>query len=101
MDKDNISLAYKLFDDICEISDTKILNISIFNKFKDNDYYIKFNNNHLINNYYTEENSKLTINKSYFKLKSSTNYPTFFSILKNIPNLFVIDFKSKDYFWLS
>lgn len=101
MDRDNLSLAYRLFDQICDISDTRILNLSVFNKLKDNDYYIKFNNNHLINNYYTDENSKLTINRAYLKVKSSANYPTFFSILKSVPNLFVIDFTSKDYFWLS
>lgn len=101
MDKSNVNLAYRLFDEICDISDTRKLDLQVFNKLKDNDYYIKFNNNHLINNYYTDENSKLTINKSFLKIKSSANYPTFFSILKSVPNLFVIDFTSKDYFWLS
>lgn len=98
---DNLNLAYRLFDQICDVSNIRKLNLSVFNRLKDNDYYIKFNNNHLINNYYTEENSKLTINRAYLKVKSSTNYPTFFSILRSIPNLFVVDFNSKDYFWLS
>ena len=101
MNSENVSLAYKLFDEICDMPNTKELNLTIFNEYKDSDYYIKFNNNHLINNYYTTENSKLTINKTYLKLKSSLNNPTFFKALKNIPNLFVIDFASKDYFWLS
>lgn len=101
MDSDNLNLAYNLYDKICDRNDSKMLNISVFNELKDNDYYTKFNNNHLINNYFTEESSKLTIKKTYLKVKSSLNNPTFFKILSNIPNLFVIDFASKDYFWLS
>ena len=101
MDKDNLELAYRLFDEMCDIYDTNKLNTKVFNRMKEKDYYIKWNNSHLVNNYYTSENSKLIINKSFFKLKSSTNNPIFFDILKTIPNLFVIDFNQRDYFWLS
>lgn len=101
MDSDDVSLACRLFEEICDKPNVKELNLSIFNELKNSDYYIKFNNNHLINNYYTTENSKLTINKTYLKLKSTLNNPTFFKTLRIIPNLFVIDFSSKDYFWLS
>lgn len=101
MDTKDINLAYRLFDEICDIDKKVNINASIFNEFKDNDSYTKFNNNHLIYDYYTKENSKLTINTSYLKLKSTSNNPIFFNILKDYPNLFVIDFGSKDYFWLS
>lgn len=101
MDKEDIKLAYKLFDEICDININKNLNDSIFNELKDNDSYTKFNNNHLVYDYYTRENSKLIVNNSYIKLKSTSNVPIFFNILKNFPNFFVIDFKTKDYFWLS
>ena len=101
MDSKDLKLAYRLFDEICDINKNNNLNASIFNEFKDNDAYTKFNNNHLIYDYYTRENSKLTINKSYLKLKSTSNNPIFFDVLKDFPNLFVIDFCSKDYFWLS
>jgi len=101
MDTSDIHLATKLFSEICDETDTKKMNLSVFNKLKHSDSYTKFNNNHLINNYFTTENSKLTINRTHLKLKSTINDPSFFDILKHIPNLFVIDFKSKDYFWLS
>ena len=101
MDLKDIKLAYKLFDEMCDTNKIVNLNNSIFNEFKDNDIYTKFNNNHLIYDYYTRENSKLTVNTSYMKLKSTSNNPIFFDILKNFPNYFVIDFGSKDYFWLS
>ena len=101
MDTKDVKLAYRLFDEICDIGKCKWLNDSIFNEFKDNDAYTKFNNNHLIYDYYTRENSKLIIKTSYLKLKSTSNNPAFFHVLKGYPNLFVIDFDSKDYFWLS
>jgi len=101
MDKSELPLAVKLYDEICDHNDTRSMNLSIFNILRNSDYYTKFNNNHIINNYYTDENSKLTIHKTYLKLKSSNNNPTFFKTLQVIPNLFVIDFSSKDYFWLS
>lgn len=101
MNSKDLKLAYKLFDEICDVNTKSNINNSIFNELKENDSYTKFNNNHIIYDYYTRENSKLIINKSYIKLKSTSNNPTFFNILKNFPNLFVIDFNSKDYFWLS
>ncbi len=101
MDREDVSLAMSLYDEVCEKNDIRSLNLRIFNMLSEEDYYTKFDNNHIINNYYTMETSKLTINKTYLKLKSSLNNPTFFSTLRNIPNLFVIDFASKDYFWLS
>jgi hypothetical protein len=55
----------------------------------------------MFNNYYTDEVSKLIIKNSYLILKSNKENSTFFTILSEIPNLFVIDFENKDYFWLS
>lgn len=101
MDRRDLSLAIRLYDEVCDANDVRSLNLSIFNRLRDSDYYMKFNNNHIINNYFTDENSRLTVNKTYLKLKSSLNNPTFFNTLKVFPNLFVCDFSSKDYFWLS
>lgn len=101
MDKGDIDLAIELYESVCAPNDIRSLNLSIFNSLRDTDYYTKFNNQHIINNYFTEESSRLTIHKTHLKLKSSNNNPTFFKTLKNIPNLFVVDFQSKDYFWLS
>lgn len=101
MDKSELPLAVRLFEEVCDRNDIKTLNLSIFNLLRDSDAYTKFNNNHIINNYYTDESSKLTIYQTYLKLKTSKNNPTFFDTLKAIPNLFVIDFEGLDYFWLS
>lgn len=101
MDRRDLPLAVKLYEEVCERNDVSALNLSIFNILRDSDAYTKFNNNHLINNYYTDESSKLTVYKTYLKLKSSKNNPAFFETLRAFPNLFVIDFNGKDYFWLS
>lgn len=101
MNNRELGLAYRLFGEICEPQDKMRVNLSIFNKLKDNDNYTKFQNRHLINDYFTKENSKLIVNESYIKVKSTLNNPSFFDLLKTIPNLFVVDFYSKDYFWLS
>ena len=100
MDRNDLSLAIRLYDEVCEKNDVRTLNLSIFNLLRDSDYYTKFNNNHIINNYYTDESSRLIVHSTYLKLKSTGNNPTFFKTLKAIPNLFVVDFYSKDYFWL-
>lgn len=101
MDKKDISLAAKLFEEVCTEVDVRSLNLSIFNILQDNDSYTKFNNHHIINNYFTDESSKLTVSKTYLKLKSTINNPTFFSTLKVFSDLFVVDFAMRDYFWLS
>lgn len=101
MDRKDLPLAMRLYDEVCDKNDVRALNLSIFNLLRDSDYYTKFNNSHIINNYYTDESSKLTIYRTYLKLKSTGDYPTFFKTLQVFPNLFVIDFSSKDYFWLS
>ncbi len=101
MDKEELPLAFRLYEEVCDKNDVRSLNLSIFNLLRESDAYTKFNNNHIINNYYTDESSKLTIYKTYLKLKTSKNNPTFFNTLKCFPNLFVVDFAGKDYFWLS
>lgn len=101
MDKSELALAVRLYEEVCDKNDVRSLNLSIFNLLRESDAYTKFNNHHIINNYYTDESSKLTIHKTYLKLKSSKNNPTFFETLKVFPNLFVVDFADRDYFWLS
>lgn len=96
-----LNVATSIYDMLCVNHNKTFLNLEIFKKLKDNDYYTKFNNNHMINNYYTNERSTLTINKTYLKIESTAAYPSFLNILKNYNNLFIADFEEKDYFWLS
>lgn len=101
MNKEDLTLAVKLYDEVCLQNDVASLNLSLFKDMRESSYYMKYNNHHIINNRYTEESSTLTVNKTYLKLDCSSRYSVFFKTLKRIPNLFVVDFYSKDYFWLS
>ena len=42
----------------------------------------------------------LIVNKAFLLLSSNILKPSFLSDLKEYKNLFVCDFKNKDYFWL-
>ena len=44
---------------------------------------------------------KSFVNKAFLLLESNTLKPTFLNDLKEYKNLFVCDFKNKDYFWLN
>ena len=66
----------------------------------DSDGYMIYRYTHMYNNYYSDEVSKLTIYRSFLILKSNKPNSTFFTLLYQIPHLFVIDFENKDYFWL-
>lgn len=101
MDKSELSLAVKLYEELCDKNDVVGMNKALFYLMQERDAYTKFNNYHIINDYFTNESSKLTVNRAYLKLKSSRDEPIFFELLKCYPNLFVIDFARKDYFWLS
>ena len=99
-DKNDLSLAYNIYEQIILPLNKKQINIDIFEKCKESDYYTKFNNTHMINNFYSDEQSKLIVNSSYMLLRSTKIQPSFFKILPEIENIFVCDFENKDYFWL-
>ena len=96
-------LKYKIniFDSIKEKFNKEYLNNNIYEYYKDKHNYTKFKNVHMINDYYTDEQTKMTINNTYLLIKSTKEIPSFLKVLNNIKhNIFVCDFKNKDYFWL-
>ena len=70
-------------------------------KLSNQDGYSVYGNTHMYNNYYTDEVSKLIVKSSFMILKSNKINSTFLSILNRLPNIFIIDFENRDYFWLS
>ncbi len=100
-DRKDVDMAYDLFMQIVSPFDKSKINNKIFNESKDNDFYSKFHNVHRIQNKYVPEDSMLVVNKSFLLLESNILKPTFFDDLKEYKNLFVCDFKNKDYFWLN
>lgn len=100
-DCSDADMAYDLFNQIASPFDKSKINNRIFNEAKDNDFYSKFHNVHRIQNKYIPEDSMLVVNKAFLLLESNILKPTFLSELKEYKNLFVCDFKNKDYFWLN
>jgi len=100
-DCNDADIAYDLFNQIASPFDKSKINNKIFNESKDNDFYSKFHNVHRIQNKYVPEDSMLVVNKAFLLLESNILKPTFFHELKEYKNLFVCDFKNKDYFWLN
>ncbi len=100
-EKGDIDLAYELFTQIANPFNKSLINNKIFNESKDNDFYSKFHNVHRIQNKYIPEDSMLIVNKAFLLLESNILKPTFLNNLKDCKNLFVCDFKNKDYFWLN
>lgn len=96
----DIKYGINVFNNITNPINKKYFNNIIYNRYKNNYSYTKFMNKHQYNNYYKPEKSLLTINNSYIKLDTSSTYSSFFKYLNKYKNLFVCDFKNKDYFWL-
>ena len=93
-------IAYDMFEKIVNPFNKKEINLKIFDIYRHNENYTKFNNIHMLNNYYTDEQSKLIIKNSHLLLNSSSTTPSFLKELRFLNNLFICDFKNKDYFWL-
>lgn len=115
---DKSSILFKMFNEIYESKDDEILshfrlferitipfNKKIFNnyillKHRDDLYYNKNDSCHTINS--SDELSKLIVNTTHLKIKTNKNINSFMKdIIDTKENVFVIDFKNKDYFWLN
>ncbi len=101
LDNINLGLSYKLYDQIFDSFDKDYMNVVINRIYQNNNYYYQENNRHVISNKYKPENSYLYIHRSHLLLKSNVIKPTLLANYTNSDNLFVCDFKNKDYFWLS
>lgn len=102
MEESELTYAYNLFKQICCSVDTLAINNKLYLKMHNDLVYTKIDNEHIINNLYKDEVSVLKIKKSHLVLDCNNSYSTFFNFLNNYDsNLFVCDFKSSDYFFLS
>ena len=100
-DTSDVSVAYDLFMQIVSPFDKSKINNLIFNECKNNDFYSKFHNIHRIQNKYIPEDSCLIVSSAFLLLESNVSKPAFLTELNCFQNLFVCDFKNKDYFWLN
>ncbi len=101
MNKTDIVLGYKFFEQFAYFFNKEKLNEYIFNEYKDNMTYIKNINRHIINDRFRNEFTTLVVYNSHIKVKTNLNTSMFFKLLdKATSNLFVCDFENHDYFWL-
>jgi len=100
LNKENVSYGAYLLEQVISFIDIEKYNKLLYEKNKDNDFYMKIGNYHRIINKYREETTKITVKKTYILVESNV-------LAKNISlffpsnDLFVCDFANKDYFWLS
>ena len=74
------------------------INEYIYNINKSNNNYYRDNNIHILNN---DNYNKLKVNSACLILKTDDIYSVFLNDLSEyLDNVFICDFKNKDYFWL-
>lgn len=94
----DILSSYKLYQRFAVPFNKISLNEYIYNLNKKNINYKRDNNVHIINN---EKYNRLQINSTCMILKTNDIYSIFLNDINNQQdNIFICDFKNKDYFWL-
>lgn len=101
LDEYNMGVSFKVYDNIFDSFDKDYINKRLNNLFKNNRYYWYESDKHIIENKYKPENTYLKVYKSHILLKSNCINPTLLVNYLMSDNLFVCDFKNKDYFWLN
>ena len=91
-------ISYKYYKKFALEFNKLAINEYIYNINKKNNKYYRDNNIHIINN---DNYNKLKVNSSCLILKTNDIYSVFLNDLNEyLDNIFICDFKNKDYFWL-
>lgn len=101
LDSSYTDLSFNLYNNLFSIIDKEYVDNRLNNLFKNNRHYEFSEGIHIINNKYKPEESYLKVYKSHIILKSNVIYPSLLVNYLSSDNLFVCDFKYKDYFWLN
>jgi hypothetical protein len=99
LDKASVGYGKDLLDDLIVPIDKEKYNRLIYDKNKDNDFYMKIGDNHKIVNKYRKEDTSISVRNSHILLKTNIINK---DIRKFLPlsSFFACDFENKDYFWL-
>ena len=90
--------SYKYYQKFAVEFNKMAINEYIYNLNKTSAYYSRDNNVHIINN---DKYNKLTVTSTCLMLHTDDIYSVFLNDLNTkLDNIFVCDFKNKDYFWL-
>lgn len=100
LERRKLSIGINLFEQVANTFEKAEVDKYIFNKNNDNNYYMGFKNNHKIYNKYRKEFLSIKTHFAYLLIKTNINNKKVFENLFINKNLFVCDFKNKDYFWI-
>ena len=91
-------ISYKYYKKFAIEFNKLAINEYIYKTNKKNNNYYRDNNIHILNN---DKYNKLTVNNTCIMLKTNDIYSVFLNDLSSyLDNIFICDFKNKDYFWL-
>ena len=90
--------SYRYYKRFAIEFDKKVVNDYIYSINKTNKLYYRDNSTHILNN---DNYNKLVISNSCLILRTDDMYSLFLQDISNYTdNIFICDFKNKDYFWL-
>jgi hypothetical protein len=91
-------ISYRYYKKFAVSFNKLAINEYIYHINKNNNNYYRDNNIHTIKN---EKHNVLTVNSTCLILKTDDIYSVFLNDLNQcLDNIFICDFKNKDYFWL-
>ena len=91
-------VSYKYYKKFAIEFNKLAINEYIYKANKENKNYHRDNNIHILNN---DKYNKIIINSTCLVLKTNDIYSIFLNDLSSyLDNVFICDFKNKDYFWL-
>lgn len=100
LDSESASYGKDLLEQIIYLIDIEKFNKLIYEKNKDNDFYMKIDNTHRILNKYRDEATYIRVRKTHIIVETNV-MPKQLNVFLPVYDLFVCDFENKDYFWLS
>ena len=100
LDKESISIGKDLLEQVASLINIDAINKMIYEKNKDNDFYMKIGSNHRIYNKYRDEETIITVKNTHIYLTTNV-LPKNIHLFLPSKDLFVCDFQNRDYFWLS
>ncbi len=90
--------SYRYYKKFALEFDKSLLNDYIYSLNKTNKLYYRDNSTHILNN---DNYNKLMISKTCLILRTDDMYSLFLNDISNYTdNIFICDFRNKDYFWL-
>lgn len=99
MDKADVGFGKEILDQLIVPIDKLKYNRLIYDKNKENDFYMKSGDTHRIVNKYRKEDTIVTVKNSHILLRTNIINKDIRKFLP-ISELFACDFENKDYFWL-